>query len=224
MNKEMYSEPTVLPRVVKVVWAVYLANFLVLVVVPCNIGSRLQLSAFGGTSLNSDQFSVSNLPTLQLQLIQFYSIYISVLQIILQFIRLQFQVSLYSVCRNILQSILNILQLQQQQVQVTDIWKLKFIIILLIIQILKMLPLFFWLHVQFLKIWQSTDHTRCISNICARFIHHDECWGFTPAGEWFKVVTTRVIRLLNFYTATGVCSTDVYRCFHKCVLPMHFRK
>lgn len=203
MNKEMYSKPTVLSRVVKVVWAVYLANFLVLVVVPCNIGSRLQPSAFGGTSLNSDQFSVSNLPALQLQLIQFYSIYISVLQIILQFIQLQFQVSLYSVCRNFLQSILNILQLQQQQVQVTDIWKLKFIIILLIIQILKMLPLFFWLHIQFLKIWQSTDHTRCISNICARFIHHDECWGFTPAGEWFKVISTRVIRLLNFYTATG---------------------
>lgn len=57
---------------------------------------------------------------------------------------------------------------------------------LLFTAIFKMVSLFFWLQVQFFNIWQSTDHTRCILNICARFIYHDECWGFTSAGEWLR--------------------------------------
>ena len=52
---------------------------------------------------------------------------------------------------------------------------------------MKMLPLFYWLQVQLLKIWQSIDHTRCVINTCARFTHHDKCWGFTSAGEWLRM-------------------------------------
>ena len=27
---------------------------------------------------------------------------------------------------------------------------------------------------------------RCLINVCARFFHHDECWGFTASGEWLS--------------------------------------
>ena len=65
---------------------------------------------------------------------------------------------------------------------------------------LEMLPLFYWLQAQYLKIWRSVDHTRCVINTCARFTHHDECWGFTSAGEWLRT------RCTHYLTPTGVCS------------------
>ena len=52
-------------------------------------------------------------------------------------------------------------------------------------QTLKMLKLSF-LQMQLLKMWLSSDHLRCLLNICARFSHHDECWGFTASGEWLS--------------------------------------
>ena len=57
---------------------------------------------------------------------------------------------------------------------------------LVCIHFMKMLSLFYWLQEQFLKIWWSIDHTRCVINTCARFTRHDECWGFTSAGEWLR--------------------------------------
>ena len=61
------------------------------------------------------------------------------------------------------------------------------IIFFCIILFVKMLSLFYWLQEQFFKMWQSLDHTRCVINTCARFTHHDECWGFTSAGEWLRM-------------------------------------
>ena len=70
--------------------------------------------------------------------------------------------------------------------------------------LLNMLPILFWLQVQFLKIWQSVDHARCVINTCARFTRHDECWGFTSAGEWLR--TNKTNRMNNLTAPEGVCS------------------
>ena len=142
---------------------------------------------------------VSRSSTLQLlQVINFYRYIVSVLKSTL----LHFQVHICSICRNLLLSVLQILQLQLQAIYVQI---LEFI--LLIIQISKMFSLFFWLQVQFLNIWQSVDHTRCISNICARFNHHDECWGFTPAGEQLRMyMNNQTPDHLQSTVARCVCS------------------
>ena len=63
MNKGVYSQPTVLSRVVRMVWVIYTADILVslaLVVVPCTVGSALQLSVFRGIDLNLDPVSVGS--------------------------------------------------------------------------------------------------------------------------------------------------------------------
>ena len=35
-----------------------------------------------------------------------------------------------------------------------------------------------------IKLLLSADHQRCLVNICARFIHSDDCWGFASTTEW----------------------------------------
>lgn len=56
------------------------------------------------------------------------------------------------------------------------------ILILFFKMVSEKLAQYFWLQMQFLKIWQSSDHSRSILNVCARFAHHDECWGCTYTG------------------------------------------
>lgn len=81
--------------------------------------------------------------------------------------------------------------------------------------LLKMLSLLFWLQEQFFNIWRSVDHTRCILNICARFTHHDECWGFTFAGKWLRTHKRN----------TEDCKADSCRCLLCPVVQHgHFRK
>ena len=45
-----------------------------------------------------------------------------------------------------------------------------------------------FLQIQFLK--KSNNHLRCVVNMCARFSHHDECWGFASSGEWLSLQST----------------------------------
>ena len=74
----------------------------------------------------------------------------------------------------------NLLQLK------SELLKLNCLLHFITLILTTMIPLFFWLQVQFLLKWYSIDHIRCILNVCARFIHHDECWGYTSAGEWLR--------------------------------------
>ena len=69
----------------------------------------------------------------------------------------------------------------------TELLKLNYLLQFIALILTAMIPLFFWLQVQFLLKWYSIDHIRCILNACARFIHHDECWGYTSAGEWLRL-------------------------------------
>ena len=34
--------------------------------------------------------------------------------------------------------------------------------------------------------WCARSETRWVSNSCARFSYHDECWGFASSGEWLS--------------------------------------
>ena len=74
-----------------------------------------------------------------------------------------------------------------------------------LLRLFKMLlSVFLWLQNQFLKIWLFTDHARCILNICARFNHHDECWGFTSSGEWLRTQTSELSFITYSYCSVYV--------------------
>lgn len=78
----------------------------------------------------------------------------------------------------------------------------KLIVLNFLFQVfIMLLSLILWLQNQFLKIWLFTNHARSILNVCARFNHHDECWGFTSGGEWLRTQTSD----LSFITCSVSC-------------------
>ena len=91
-----------------------------------------------------------------------------------------------------------VLQLLQLRVQLQP----SFCFLLRLFRML--LSVFLWLQNQFLKIWLFTDHARCILNICARFNHHDECWGITSGGEWLRTHRLQSFHLLHITIALSV--------------------